>query len=158
MTKEKKDKRKQKKKLRKRPNLDFLFNSDPFNPNPFNPNPYNPNPFNHNPLNPYPLNPYPLNPNPFNPNPGIENRNNLQSGNRKTGNKSGSERKLVEDEPQLKVEYRAGQFDEFLKQGSSQQVIFLIFCGKNNSETFNKLYVILKADLFLFNFKNKISI
>jgi hypothetical protein len=103
LTKEKKDKRKQKKKLRKRPNLDFLFNSDPFNPNPFNP--------------------YPLNPNPFNSNPGFENRNNLQNGNRKTGNKSGFERKLIEDEPQLKVEYRAGQFDEFLKQGSTQQVI-----------------------------------
>jgi hypothetical protein len=106
LIKEKKDKKKQKKKLRKRPNLDFLFNSDPYN---------NPNPFN----------PYPLNPNPFNSKPGFENRNYLPNENRKPVNKSG--RKLVEDEPQLKVEYRAGQFDEFLKQGSSQQVIIVIF-------------------------------
>jgi hypothetical protein len=120
LTKEKKDKRKQKKKLRKRPNLDFLLNSDPFNPNPPNPNPLNPNPF-----NPISFNPYLLNPNPFNSNPGFENRNYLQNGNRKPVNKSG--RKLIEDEPQPKVEYRAGQFDEFLNQGSSQQVIFLIF-------------------------------
>ena len=55
-------------------------------------------------------------------NRGFETRNYLQNENRKFENKL-FERKVIENEQHMvKVEYRAGQYDDFLKQENSQQV------------------------------------